>query len=80
MDKKRITLLADRLCYLDRGNDGLRWRTGMIRAGIGYRDKYDVQAESLADSLLRPIVPAVPVIPGEARQLSMFDLMEVSRA
>lgn len=74
-DKKRITLLADRLCYLDKGIDGLRWRTGMRQAGIGYRDRYDVKAESLADTVLRPIIPATPILPGEARQLSLLDLL-----
>lgn len=41
----RMRLLADRMCYLVEGDDGLRYRAGMIRAfGKDWRDEYDIAA------------------------------------
>lgn len=50
--KERIRLLADRLCYLEHGVDGLRRRHGMWRSDKTYRDKYDRIAEERASELL----------------------------
>lgn len=43
-----VRTLADRLCYLQEGQDGLRRRDGMIAATeYKYWDKYDTQALEL---------------------------------
>jgi hypothetical protein len=44
---KRIRLVADRLCYVAEGQDGLRRRNGMWRADRNYWDKYDTQAKKI---------------------------------
>ena len=49
-DKERLRLLADRLCYLERGTDGLRWRHGMLRADRNHRDKWDMLAERMVNN------------------------------
>ena len=47
--KNKYRLIADRLCYLAEGMDGLRYRHGMQRAykasGLKWWDKYDTEAE-----------------------------------
>ncbi len=46
----RLRLIADRLCYLSEGMDGLRTRHGLLRAyGNAYRDRYDVLAAAKID-------------------------------
>lgn len=47
LDAEKVRLLADRLCWLEKGQDGLRWRNGMWRSDRSYRDRYDLRAEKL---------------------------------
>jgi hypothetical protein len=61
IEPERIRLLADRLCWLTEGQDGMRRRHGMQRAIKGYRDRYDAEAERLAPEVLKPKV--YPVFP-----------------
>lgn len=46
---RNVKLLADRLCYLENGMDGLHVRYGMSRADKNYYDKYDSQAREIID-------------------------------
>lgn len=60
IDPKRVRLIADRLCWLQEGDAGLRRRHGLYRAYIrdgGYRDRYDLEAGNLAPEIpcLRPV-------------------------
>lgn len=61
---ERVRLLADRLCWLSQGQDGLRVRHGMRRSGVPYRDQFDVLAEAKAAEWL-PVrqLPTLPQLP-----------------
>jgi len=45
VDREKIRLGADRMCYLSEGMEGLRTRHEMQRAKQGYYDDYDTDAE-----------------------------------
>jgi hypothetical protein len=47
-EKEVARLLADRLCWLELGQEGMRYRHNMQRAlGKKYQDTYDKQAETI---------------------------------
>lgn len=43
-DKKKVRLIAGRMCYLAEGADGLRRRSGWFLADKNYVDEYDFAA------------------------------------
>ena len=59
IEPERIRLLADRLCWLEHGDPGVRWRTGLWRADKSYWDKYDRMAAELAPEVFKPAL-AIP--------------------
>lgn len=63
IEPERVRLLADRLCWLKEGQDGLRRRHGLWNAfrqsRLTYTDEYDLEAGRLAPTLMKPL--AIPV-------------------
>lgn len=68
----RVRLLADRLCYLKEGIEGLRRRHGLFRSGLGFRDQYDHEATRLAPTLLKPRPVFQPPEPPGWKQPTLF--------
>jgi hypothetical protein len=71
MDRELVRLVADRMCYLERGTDGLRWRHGMYRADRHYRDHYDLMAERYLEA--HPPQPKAQPQPVGWKQLTLLE-------
>ncbi len=72
----RLKLLADRLCFISQGQEGLTFRHGHQKSIPGWRDQFDSWAEAAAPEML-PVkelptllllptlaTPAQPTLPG----------------